>query len=131
MFFGKRLGIDLGTAHIRIAIPGDPIRVIVREPSVVALAPDANAVVAAGADAAAMIGRTPESLTIVHPMREGVIGDYLIVEALLRFYISQVVGRLNLVRPEVMVATRPASPTSNSAPSATPPNRPAPDAPPT
>ena len=105
MFFGKRLGIDLGTSHIRIALPGAPAKVVVREPSVVALAPDANAVVSAGTDAAAMIGRTPENLTIVHPMREGVIGDYMIVEALLRYYISQVVGRFNLVRPEVMIAT--------------------------
>ena len=103
MFFGKRVGIDLGTAHIRIALPNRGV--VIREPAVVALDPRENAVLAAGADAAAMIGRAPETIAIVHPMREGVIDDYLIVEALLRYYMSQVTGRLNLVRPEVMVAT--------------------------
>ena len=78
---------------------------MIREPAVVALDPRENQVIAAGTDAAAMIGRAPESIAIVHPMREGVIDDYLIVEALLRYYLSQVTGRLNLVRPEVMVAT--------------------------
>ena len=103
MFSGKRVGIDLGTAHIRIALPDRGV--VIREPAVVALDPRENQVIAAGADAAAMIGRAPESIAIVHPMREGVIDDYLIVEALLRYYLSQVTGRLNLVRPEVMVAT--------------------------
>ena len=103
MFFGKRVGIDLGTAHIRIALPDRGV--VIREPAVVALDPRENQVIAAGTDAAAMIGRAPESIAIVHPMREGVIDDYLIVEALLRYYLSQVTGRLNLVRPEVMVAT--------------------------
>ena len=103
MFFGKRVGIDLGTAHIRIALPDRGV--VIREPAVVALDPRENQVIAAGTDAAAMIGRAPESIAIVHPMREGVIDDYLIVEALLRYCLSQVTGRLNLVRPEVMVAT--------------------------
>ena len=103
MFFGKRVGIDLGTAHIRIALPDRGV--VIREPAVVALDPRENQVIAAGTAAAAMIGRAPESIAIVHPMREGVIDDYLIVEALLRYYLSQVTGRLNLVRPEVMVAT--------------------------
>ena len=103
MLIGKRLGIDLGTAHIRIAIPHEGIKT--DQPSVVALDPRENAVIAAGGDAARMIGRAPETIQIVHPMREGVIDDYLIVEALLRYYISDLGGRWNLVRPEVMVAT--------------------------
>lgn len=103
MLIGKRLGIDLGTARIRIAIPHQGIKI--DQPSVVALDPREDAVIAAGDDAARMIGRTPETIQIVHPMREGVIDDYLIVEALLRYYISELGGRLNLVRPEVMVAT--------------------------
>ncbi len=103
MFFSKRVGIDLGTAHIRIAVPNRGI--VVNEPSVVALDPRESAVLAAGSDAARMIGRAPETIKIVRPMREGVIDDYLIVEALLRYYISQITRRVNLVRPEVMVAT--------------------------
>ena len=105
MFIGKRLGIDLGTAHIRIAIPSEGVKV--NAPAVVALDPRENAVIAAGDDAARMIGRAPETIQIVHPMREGVIDDYLIVEALLRYYLSdrEISGRVRLVRPEVMVAT--------------------------
>ena len=103
MFFGKRVGIDLGTAHIRIAVPNRGI--VINEPTVAALDPRENAVIAAGADAARMIGRAPETIQIVHPMREGVIDDYLIVEALLRYYLAQITKRMNLVRPEVMVAT--------------------------
>ena len=102
MFFGKRLGIDLGTAHIRVAVPGRGV--VVRAPSVVALSPRDDQVIAVGAEAAALIGRTPESIEIVRPMREGVISDYLIVEALLRNYIAQTTGRLALVRPQVLVA---------------------------
>ena len=102
MFFGKRMGIDLGTAHIRIALPGRGV--VIREPSVVALSPRDDQIVAVGAQAADLVGRAPESIAIVRPMREGVIDDYLIVEALLRNYMSEVAGRLALVRPQVLVA---------------------------
>ena len=105
MFFTKRLGIDLGTSRLRIAIPGRGGKIVVDEPTVVVLSASENAVLAAGSDAANMIGRTPESVTVINPMREGVIDDYRIVEALLRYYMGQVTGRMNLVRPEVMVAT--------------------------
>ena len=102
MFFGKRLGVDLGTAHIRVALPGRGI--VVREPAVVAVSPRDDRVVAVGAEAAALVGRAPEHISIVHPMREGVIDDYLIVEALLRHYVSRVLGRASLVSPRILVA---------------------------
>ena len=102
MFFGKRLGIDLGTAHIRVAVPGRGI--VVREPSVVAVSPRDDRVVAVGDEAAALVGRAPEHISIVHPMREGVIDDYLIVEALLRHHVSRVIGRASLVSPRILVA---------------------------
>lgn len=105
MLFTKRLGIDLGTSRLRIAVPGRPGRIVIDEPNVVTLSTQENAVLAAGSDAANMVGRAPESLTVVNPMREGVIDDYRIVEALLRYYMSLVIGRFNLVRPEVMIAT--------------------------
>ncbi|MXX32540.1 MAG: rod shape-determining protein [Chloroflexi bacterium] len=105
MLFTKRLGIDLGTSRLRIAVPGRGGTIVVDEPTVVTLSSAENAVLAAGNDAANMIGRTPESVTVVNPMREGVIDDYRIVEALLRYYMGQVTGRFNLVRPEVMIAT--------------------------
>ena len=102
MLFGKRLGIDLGTARIRVAVPGRGI--VVSEPSVVAVSPRDDRVVAVGSEAAALIGRAPEHISIVHPMREGVIDDYLIVEALLRHYVSRVLGRASLVSPRILVA---------------------------
>ena len=105
MFFTKRLGIDLGTSRLRIAVPGRGGRIVIDEPTVVTLSAADNAVLAAGTDAANMIGRTPESVSVINPMREGVIDDYRIVEALLRYYMSLVTGRFNLVRPEVMIAT--------------------------
>ncbi|MCY3567181.1 MAG: rod shape-determining protein [Chloroflexi bacterium] len=105
MLFTKRLGIDLGTSRLRIAVPGRGGTIVVDEPTVVTLSSAENAVLAAGSDAANMVGRTPESVTVVNPMREGVIDDYRIVEALLRYYMGQVIGRFNLVRPEVMIAT--------------------------
>ena len=104
MLFAKRLGIDLGTSRLRIAVPGRGGRIVVDEPTIVTLSRQENAVLAAGRDAANMVGRTPESVNVVSPMREGVIDDYLIVEALLRYYMSLVTGRFNLVRPEVMIA---------------------------
>jgi len=105
MFFTKRLGIDLGTSRLRIAVPGRGGRIVIDEPTVVTLSNQEHAVLAAGSDAASMLGRAPDSVSVISPMREGVIDDYLIVEALLRYYMSLVTGRFNLVRPEVMIAT--------------------------
>ena len=86
MLFAKRLGIDLGTSRLRVAVPGRGGQIVIDEPTVVTLSTQENAVLAAGTDAANMIGRTPESVNVVNPMREGVIDDYRIVEALLRYY---------------------------------------------
>lgn len=105
MLFTKRLGIDLGTSRLRIAVPGRGGQIVIDEPTVVTLSTQENAVLAAGTDAANMVGRAPESVSVINPMREGVIDDYRIVEALLRYYMGLVVGRFNLVRPEVMIAT--------------------------
>lgn len=105
MFLTKRLGIDLGTSRLRIAVPGRGGQIVIDQPPVVTLSTQENAVLAAGNDAANMVGRAPESVSVINPMREGVIDDYRIVEALLRYYMGLVVGRFNLVRPEVMIAT--------------------------
>ncbi|MYA00765.1 MAG: rod shape-determining protein [Chloroflexi bacterium] len=105
MFLTKRLGIDLGTSRLRIAVPGRGGQIVIDQPTVVTLSTQENAVLAAGNDAANMVGRAPESVSVINPMREGVIDDYRIVEALLRYYMGLVVGRFNLVRPEVMIAT--------------------------
>jgi rod shape-determining protein MreB len=97
----KRIGIDLGTANVLVYVKGEGI--VIKEPSVVALATNDNTVVAVGSAARDMIGRTPGTISVIRPMRNGVIADYLITEAMLRHFISKVVGRLNLIRPEVMI----------------------------
>ena len=97
----KRLGVDLGTANVLVYVKGRGI--VINEPAVVALAIRDNTVVAVGAEARTMIGRTPSSISVIRPMRDGVIADYLITEAMLRYFITKTVGRFNLIKPEVMV----------------------------
>ena len=99
--FAKRLGIDLGTANVLVYVKGRGITI--NEPAVVALAVRDNTVVAVGEEARSMIGRTPSSISVIRPMRDGVIADYLITEAMLRYFIQKTVGRFNLIKPEVMV----------------------------
>lgn len=97
----KRIGIDLGTANVLVYVRGRGI--VVDEPAVVALANRDNAVVAVGAEARDMMGRTPDSISVIRPMKDGVIADYLITEAMLRYFVHKVVGRLNIIKPEVMI----------------------------
>ena len=101
MFKGKRAGIDLGTANILVYVHGQGI--IVNEPSVVARHNRDNDIVAVGTEARLMRGRTPGSISVIRPMRDGVIADYLTTEAMLRYFIGLTTGRMNLIRPEIMV----------------------------
>lgn len=100
--FGKKIGIDLGTANMLVAVRGQGV--VLQEPAVVALAHRDNAVVAVGTEARGMIGRNPESISVIRPMRDGVIADYVVVEAMLRYFIAKVVGRFSIIRPEVMIS---------------------------
>lgn len=100
--FIKKIGIDLGTANTLVYIPGKGI--VLNEPSVVAVAMPDNKVLAVGNEAKVMIGRTPDTIIAYRPMKDGVIADYRITEAMLRYYIAKAVGRWNLVRPEVLVS---------------------------
>lgn len=97
-----RLGIDLGTANIVVNSVGDGI--VINEPSVVAVAVNDRRIRAIGNAAREMVGRTPGSLRIMRPMQDGVIADYLVTEAMLRYFIERSCGRFRLVRPEIMVA---------------------------
>jgi rod shape-determining protein MreB len=105
----RKAGIDLGTANVLVYVKGQGI--VVNEPSVVASHNRDNAIVAVGNEARAMQGRTPGSISVIRPMRDGVIADYLTTEAMLRYFIGLITGRFNLIRPEVMV-TVPAGVTS-------------------
>jgi rod shape-determining protein MreB len=99
--FGRRIGVDLGTANVLVYVRGKGI--VIKEPSVVAVAQRDNSIVAVGAEARDMLGRTPGPIVVIRPMREGVIADYLTTEAMLRYFIGKVVGRFNIIKPEVMV----------------------------
>lgn len=97
----KRLAIDLGTANTVVWLMGTGI--IANEPTVVAISSDESRVVAVGEDAKKMLGRTPEALIASRPMKEGVIADYQVTEAMLRYFLGKAVGRLEFFKPEVMI----------------------------
>lgn len=97
----KRIAIDLGTANTLVWLAGEGI--VANEPTVVAISADDNKVVAVGEDAKKMLGRTPETLIASRPMREGVIADYRVTEAMLRYFIGKVIGRIQLFKPDVMI----------------------------
>ena len=99
--FSKRIGIDLGTANVLVYERGRGV--VVNEPSVVALAVRENRIVAVGNEARSMLGRTPDGISIIRPMREGVIADYTITEAMLRYFITRVCGRFRWAKPEVVI----------------------------
>src|SRR5206468_1542935 len=77
--FGKRIGVDLGTANVLVYVKGRGI--VINEPSVVAVAQRDNSIVAVGQEARDMLGRTPGAIQVIRPMREGVIADYITTEA--------------------------------------------------
>ncbi len=98
----RKIGIDLGTVNILVFVPGQGI--VLSEPSVVAVSIDDNRILAVGEEAKQMIGRTPETIAAVSPIREGVIADYRITEALIRHFIRRAGGRIRIFRPEVMIS---------------------------
>ena len=101
-FFSPKLGIDLGTANTLVFVPGRGV--VLDEPSVVAVSQIDKRILAVGADAKEMIGRTPEEIIAYRPMRDGVIADYRVTQAMLRYFISKAMGRFQLFKPEVMVS---------------------------
>ncbi len=100
--FSVKLGIDLGTTTILVFVPGRGI--VLNEPSVVAVSEQDNRILAIGSDAKEMIGRTPESIIAYRPMKDGVIADYRVTEAMLRYYMRKALGKWNFFKPEVMVS---------------------------
>ncbi len=107
--FGKKLAIDLGTANILVFEPRQGI--VINEPSVVAISTSDNTVMAIGADAKEMLGRTPDTIVASYPLKDGVIADYRVAQAMIRHYISKVLGGFRLTRPDIMI-TVPAGATS-------------------
>lgn len=101
-FFVRKIGIDLGTANTLVYIPGKGI--VLNEPSVVAVNEQDNKIMAVGIEAKQMIGRTPDNIIAYRPMKDGVIADYRVTEAMLRYYIGKALGKWNILKPEVMVS---------------------------
>ena len=100
--FIKKIGIDLGTANTLVFIPKKGV--IINEPSVVAVSIDDNRVLAVGNEAKEMIGRTPDTIVAHRPLKDGVIADYKVTQAMLSYFIDKAGGKIRLFRPEVMVS---------------------------
>lgn len=107
--FSPKLGIDLGTANTLVFVPKKGI--VLNEPSVVAISEIDKKVLAVGNEAKEMLGRTPDSIIAYRPMRDGVIADYRVTEAMLRYFIDKAMGRFSIIKPDVLVSV-PASVTS-------------------
>lgn len=99
--FSPKIGIDLGTTSVLVYVPGQGI--VLNEPSVVAISDD-NQVLAVGSEAKLMIGRTPDSIRAYRPMKDGVIADYRVTEAMLRYFLRKSMSKYSLFRPDVMVS---------------------------
>src|SRR3982751_3580763 len=100
--FSNDIGIDLGTANTLVYVKGHGI--VLREPSVVAVQAGTNKVLAVGDEAKRMLGRTPGNIVAIRPLKDGVIADFEITEAMLRHFISKVHNRRRMVRPRVVIA---------------------------
>jgi len=100
--FIRRIGIDLGTANTLVFIPKKGV--VINEPSVVAVSPVENTVLAVGNQAKEMLGRTPDSIVASCPMKDGVIADYRVTEAMLKYFINKVMGKVRFFRPEIMIS---------------------------
>jgi rod shape-determining protein MreB len=98
--FGKKLGIDLGTVSVTIA---ERDQILLHEPAVVAITKEEEKIVAIGQEARDMYGRTPEIIEVMRPMRDGVIADYEVTEAMLRYFVDKVVGNFRLFKPTIMM----------------------------
>lgn len=99
--FSKDIGIDLGTANILINVKGEGI--VLNEPSVVAIDEDTKRVLAVGLEAHEMLGRTPGKVRAIKPMKDGVIADFELTEAMLNYFIKKVKAKSILAKPRILI----------------------------
>jgi len=97
----KRIGIDLGTVNVIVHVADKGV--VLHEPSVVAISVKENKIVAIGQEAKEMLGRNPESIEVARPLQDGVIADYVVTEAMLRYFLNRICGRVRFSRPVVML----------------------------
>lgn len=100
--FTRKIGIDLGTANTIVFVPGRGF--IINEPTIVALSVPDNTVLAVGKEAKEMVGRTPADIMPYKPLRDGVIADYYITKAMLKYFISKACGYFNVFKPDVVIS---------------------------
>lgn len=101
-FFVTKIGIDLGTCNVLVFVPKKGI--VLRDSSVVAVSVDDNKILAVGEKAKEMTGRTPESIRVFRPMREGVIADFRITLAMIRHFLQHVVPKYQFIKPELLIS---------------------------
>ncbi len=101
-FFKPKLGVDLGTTYTLVFVPGKGV--VLREPSVVAVSEQENKILAIGDEAKDMIGRTPDDIVAYRPMKDGVIADYRVTEAMLRYYMKKAMHWYNFFKPDVLIS---------------------------
>ncbi len=97
-----KLGIDLGTTYTLVYVPGKGV--VLREPSVVAVSVQENKILAVGDEAKDMIGRTPDDIVAYRPMKDGVIADYKVTEAMLRYYMQKALPKFSFLKPDVLIS---------------------------
>ncbi len=97
----RKIGIDLGTANSLVFLPKKGV--VLQEPSVVAVALEENKILAIGEEAKTMIGRTPDIIRVYRPLKDGVIADFRITQAMLRYFIDKVAGFWRFLKPELMI----------------------------
>lgn len=96
------MGIDLGTANTLVHVKGKGV--VITEPSVVAIQSDTGKILAVGEEAKQMIGRTPGNIIAIRPMKDGVIADFDVTQAMLKYFISKTLGQRTLIRPRVVIS---------------------------
>ncbi len=100
--FIRKIGIDLGTCNSLVFVPKKGV--VLNEPSVVAVAVDENKILAVGREAKEMTGRTPDTITVYRPMKDGVIADFRVTEAMLKYFISKARNRFQFLKPELIIS---------------------------
>src|SRR4030042_2128452 len=99
--FIRKIGIDLGTCNSLVFIPKKGV--VLREPSVVAVTLSENKILAVGEKAKQMIGRTPDTIRVYRPLKDGVIADYRVTQAMLRYFIDKISGNFRFLKPELII----------------------------
>lgn len=100
--FSSDMAMDLGTANTLVYVKNQGV--VLREPSVVAIDRDSRRILAIGAEAKGMLGRTPSSIIAVRPLRDGVIADFAVTQEMIRFFIRKVHARRSLLHPRIVIA---------------------------